>query len=443
MKKLTKREKIDLLKEEIIESDCDRIVNSNRHGKTVGTMYIKEKMDYGFHIYYIHEPDASNPLAGVNGTITEMYYNLRHQKYYIKRNMSDVQFSVRNIDTMFLGNTEKIFDFLSTNNNQGLYASAYSYLGRMGEEKSKMFGRFFHRLITEHSYYELLYKAGVPIRKGINIVNKEGTSPKEILGLSRTQWKMMVKYDISIDNLQNRRSAEGDNKAINLLDYITRLENEFGIDKKFEFINNEFGYIYRGSHWRSAIHTATTYNLPLNKLIRYIYFECDVSQGLNSGMAIQQYTDYIRMTTEMGYERFDRYPKFLRTAHDIASRNYKVKLNENEMKEWSKNIEKDKEYQSKIGDYKIILPDKPEDLVREGNMLGHCVGSYVSKVRKGLSTILFLREVVDEEHPLVTIEVRDKRIVQEKGKMNNKPSSREIDAIRKFASKFELSVGGF
>lgn len=443
MKKQGFKEKIEELKDSVRSSNYPEHKSYTTEGKLIGTMYLKEKMDYGFHIFYIHEPDPKDPLAGVNGTISEMYYDLRNRKYWIKRNLKEVKFSVRNVDSMFAGTwdtVQNIFDFLSTEGNKGLYKKALHNLGAIGEEKTEMFGRFFHRLITDYSYFELLYKSGIEFNRHTKIANPKGNSPREILGLSKTQWKMVSRYNCSLNSFDGTNDEEADKKLINLLAYMRTLEEEFGLEKIKEFELNEFNYVYRKHSYRSALSVAERYNLPVKIFLRYIYFECDVSQGLSASSAISEYADYIRMTTEMGYERFDRYPKYLRTAHDIAARNYKVKLNEIEMKEWNKSYEVHKQYEYTYDRYKIFPPEEPSDLVREGNVLGHCVGSYVNKVRKGISTILFLRTKDDIETPLVTIEVRDGRIIQAKGKMNNPPSQDQKRIIKKFAEKFQLAM---
>lgn len=407
-----------------------------------------ERMDYGFHIYYIHEPSESNSLAGKDGIVTEMYYDLRNKVYWIKRNTKDVQFSARNVDSIFPSDRMKrkeVFDFLSTKGNAGLYESAYQYLGAMGMERTEMFGRFFHRLITEYSYYELLHKAGIKVDSNLRIRNVNGKSPIEILGLSKTQWKIHTKFGVSVEKLQDyRQNQDGDNRLIGHLNHMKTLDTEYGIEKIREFVSNEMNYIYsQYSYYNSALQIAKRYGLPEKHLIRYLYYECDVSQGLSADTALSQYNDYIRMATEMGYERFDRYPKFLRTYHDIVARNYKVKLNAEEQKEWDEVCERNAVYKYAMDGYRIFTPMKTEELVREGNVLGHCVGSYVGKVRKGTSVIAFLRDADDIEKPLVTIEIQGKSIIQAKGKMNNPPTKEQKDFIEKFAKKFELEIKSY
>lgn len=440
----TKKQLIEDYKDEIRNSNYETIVARKRFKDSeIGTMFIKEKMDYGFHIFFIHEPDESNPLAGIDGIVSEMFYDLRNRIYWIKRNLKEVNFSARNVDSIFPfdGNGRvEVFNKLSTKANTGLYENAFKFLGKMGREQSQMYGRFFHRLITSYSYYELLYKAKIPVTRSMSIANPQGTSPREILGLTKTQWKMYTKYKVPLNALSDRKNEEADKRAINYLAYIKTLEDEYGLDKVDEFCDNEFSYLYQEYNYRSALKVAKRYNLPEKIFIRYIYFECDVSQGITPRTAISEYADYIRMTIEMGYERFDRYPKYLRTAHDIASRNYTIKLDEIELKQWDDQLENNSKFKFTVGDFKVFPPEKPEDLVREGNVLGHCVGSYVNKVRKGISTILFLRESEDIEAPLVTIEVRKDKIVQARGKMNNPPTPKQKEAVNKFAKKFKLAI---
>lgn len=450
----TKKEKVSIpdFKEEIRSAGYETMERYDRTGTLIGTMYMIEKMDYGFHIYFIHEPSDSDPLAGKEGIVTEMYYDLRNKLYWIQRNKKEVKFSPRNVDCIFPYDRYKrkeVFDFLSTERNQKLYESAFTYLGAMGFEKVEMFGRFFHRLITEYNYYELLHKAGIEVNDNLTIVNKEGKSPIEILGLNKTRWKIFNKFKgaVSMYELQRFRFShydDKDRKFMDYLNYIKTLEEEFGIEKIKSFVNNEMDYIYKGDvYGGSALKVAKRYNLPEKHLVRYLYFDCDVSQGMDAYVAINNYKDYIRMSVEMGYERFDRYPKFLKTVHDIVMRNYKIKLSDAELVEWNAMCEKNSYYKYSYYGYKVFTPTKPEDLVREGNVLGHCVGSYVGKVRKGSSVIAFLRDADDTEKPLVTIEIVKDRIVQAKGKMNNAPTREQKDVIEKFAKKFELKVSNY
>ncbi len=54
---------------------------------------------------------------------------------------------------------------------------------------------------------------------------------------------------------------------------------------------------------------------------------------------------------------------------------------------------------------RIIAPERPSDLKREGAVLNHCVGSYVDSVCKGLEHILFIRRTDMPSEPYFTMDV--------------------------------------
>ena len=93
------------------------------------------------------------------------------------------------------------------------------------------------------------------------------------------------------------------------------------------------------------------------------------------------------------------------------------------------------------GEFSITIPKTTQDIINEGKALHHCVGVYVDKVVRREDMIYFLRK--DREVPYVTIEVKDKKVTQIEGDMNNRfisKGSPEYEAIKEWAriNKFTL-----
>lgn len=93
------------------------------------------------------------------------------------------------------------------------------------------------------------------------------------------------------------------------------------------------------------------------------------------------------------------------------------------------------------GEFSITIPKTTKDIINEGKALHHCVGVYVDKVIRREDMIYFLRK--DREVPYVTIEVKDKKVTQVEGDMNNRFISKntpEYNAIKEWAriNKFTL-----
>ena len=74
----------------------------------------------------------------------------------------------------------------------------------------------------------------------------------------------------------------------------------------------------------------------------------------------------------------------------------------------------------------IVAPVEVQEILNEGKALHHCVGSYVDKVIKGETAILFIRNINDPETPFYTLEYRKGQIIQCRGNRNDETTN-EID----------------
>lgn len=92
-------------------------------------------------------------------------------------------------------------------------------------------------------------------------------------------------------------------------------------------------------------------------------------------------------------------------------------------------------------EFSITIPKTTQDIINEGKALHYCVGVYVDKVVRREDMIYFLRK--DINTPYVTIEVKDKKVTQIEGDMNNRfigKDTPEYKAIKEWArvNKFTL-----
>lgn len=96
--------------------------------------------------------------------------------------------------------------------------------------------------------------------------------------------------------------------------------------------------------------------------------------------------------------------KFL---HDEISVELSRRKDSNNAKQFAKAYEvaKKMEYISENYGLRIIAPATPHELKREGNVLSHCVGSYVDAVCRGVEKILFIRRNDMPYDPYFTLDV--------------------------------------
>ena len=128
------------------------------------------------------------------------------------------------------------------------------------------------------------------------------------------------------------------------------------------------------------------------------------------------------------------FPKDLQAAKDRVRKQISFKKDA-AMNEAIKKREKTlKKFMFSDENYTIVLPTCTYDLVREGNVLKHCVGSYARRHSRGDTTILFIRKKNDVETPFYTMEVdiRRVKIYQCRGYKN----SAATESVAEFENQF-------
>lgn len=159
---------------------------------------------------------------------------------------------------------------------------------------------------------------------------------------------------------------------------------------------------------------------------------------LNSMLA--DYCDYIRMCEKEHYDLtsdFVLFPKDIQKAHDRTARQVKVKADAKMRRDFKiacKRIMNQLDFE-KSG-MKIVYPEKPDDIIAEGQALHHCVGGYVDRVANQECIILFLRQTEQLDRPFYTIEVRNQEVVQVRGNRN----AEATEEVALFVEQWEKRV---
>lgn len=141
---------------------------------------------------------------------------------------------------------------------------------------------------------------------------------------------------------------------------------------------------------------------------------------------LMKYRDYLDMKNKLGYDMKDEiilFPHDLTTAHNravVESEEYEADKRKKEVLKKFPQISKKykklfKEYAYAEGDY-IIRPVKDAaEIISEGRIQHHCVGSsdtYLSRHNEGKSYILVMRHKEEPDMPFVTIEIENDTIRQ-------------------------------
>lgn len=148
--------------------------------------------------------------------------------------------------------------------------------------------------------------------------------------------------------------------------------------------------------------------------------------------------DYARMMSEI-HPKYDKYPRNFLTTHTIACRNYNRLKQQFDEKSFQNR--RNPKYECKIGKYIFLYPEKIDDIRSEAVSQNNCVASYVQSVIDGKCHILFMRKKEEPDKSLVTIEVKNNKIVQAKGRFNRDLTNEEEIVVEKWNTKFENMKG--
>ena len=141
-----------------------------------------------------------------------------------------------------------------------------------------------------------------------------------------------------------------------------------------------------------------------------------------------EYLDYLKMLREMGID--PEGDAMLVPKDFTAMHNHTVGLYNQFVEERRKLEDKKKRKQLEaefklregmdktINGYAFHVPRKVAELIYEGKKLHHCVSSYTDKHFKGDTLIVFVRLSNQPKTPLYTLEVKQGKIVQFRGKYN-------------------------
>lgn len=310
---------------------------------------------------------------------------------------------------------EKYAKFLRFVRNSEMYSYSITNIGTILDR------------VPRYSRFEQIFSAGFDdiIKDGYRFKYSINDIPKSLIKLCR-------KYSIKLSNntVQYYKENPDAHYIAYNLEYISLTPDDIysvwnthnerwrdGAPDYFSFFNklvNEFGYNAKDL-WMYLDRIKTFEAVEdMNYLICELY-------------------DYANMMRQLS-PKYDKYPRNFLTTHKIACRNYNRMKKEFSEELFKKRI--NKQYECSFGDYIFIYPDSTQDIKDEAVSQNNCVASYIDRVIDGECHILFLRKKNKPDDSLVTIEVRNNKIVQARRRFNDPVTDEDQRAIDAFNKKF-------
>lgn len=249
-------------------------------------------------------------------------------------------------------------------------------------------------LLSKMKLYNLALRA--------NEFNGKG-SFQEIFGVPKDYYPFMKRNNITYKQLKILRLLK--EKDINKIRYLEKFIDYGESTNNLEEIAN---YI------------------SLDRFIKY-------SKMHHGNVKTYLYKDYLRFAKALGFDlKNNRYafPKNLKEEHDKLEKQYEIQskiLIRKAIIKRGKELSGNKYQNNKF----IILPARTlKDLQNESKQQNNCVRTYAEKYAAGTCDIYFMRDVNKPQKSLVTVEVKNNRVVQSRIKNNNEPNENQIQFLQ-------------
>lgn len=278
--------------------------------------------------------------------------------------------------------------------------------------------------VPDYSKYEQFFSAGFEDIICKNLKYELKDIPKSLI-------KNAQKHNIKISNelIKFWKENTNDYNLAYQLEYLSLND----LDILDILLQDEYSYKNNYNHNSYFNILIKKYNYNAKSLLIYLDQLKTFEAIENMNFLMKEIYDYVNMMSSIS-NKYDKYPKHFLTTHKIACRNYNRLKKEFPEELFKKRI--NKKYELKYKNYIFIYPNSTQDIKDEAVQQNNCVASYIDKVIDGDCHIMFLRKKDSIDKSLVTIEIRNNKIVQARRKFNYPTTEEDNEAIDYWNKKF-------
>lgn len=193
----------------------------------------------------------------------------------------------------------------------------------------------------------------------------------------------------------------------------------------------------------NILYISEHHGISVKRQLEYLD-SCYMYQCIEKEESLTIWKDYLRMAKDLKYNLKDKsikYPSSLKKEHDKAIFAYNLIKQEIEKEHFEKQALAAKEkYSYSFGNYQIVVPEEPEDIIAEAESLKHCVKSYITPMAEGHTCVVFIRKKEDPEKSFYTMEICNEAIKQVRGYCNEGANDNVKVFVEKFAKAKHLHV---
>lgn len=308
-------------------------------------------------------------------------------------------------------------------------------------------------------FLEYFVKAGMLnmvndiVNGNIYNLDRAGKTPVEILQIPKDYIRILAEIDGTEGEYRLLKQCADDKVLVNA-DEIQAFYERFGEDETLLSIINthmKIGKFVRyADKQRKMIPVKQEQPCCHAGMISAPHYTKEEKEQLTYRGMARDWIDYMNWCTQLGYDTKDLYvllPPDFQKAHDRLMgeyQEYKDKLERKRRAEIERTVKRVLEETKNIRaanmktkKLMLVIPQSAEEIRAEGRALHHCVGTYVERVAQGETMILFIRRTDNPEKSFFTMEYRNGRVIQCRGKNNCSPTKEVQTFVKAFEEKMK------
>lgn len=257
-------------------------------------------------------------------------------------------------------------------------------------------------------------------------------------------------------NFEHAKALQLLKPDINIADHKTLLDNMReanitynNIKENLETLNElgweNFSQVFSENRAHMMI---TEYRCDFKRLVEWLTYTCKNRNRLvlhytyyRNSFSVGDYLDYLNMQQRMYGKVKEKYPDYWLSEKQIMNEKFTEWKKLNDAKTFAIHQER---LINKVGYendfFKVVVPLTNIDILDEAEQQKHCVASYVDKIVRGETNIVFIREKSDLETSLLTVEICENKICQVRGFQNRYYNKVEYDFMKEWAEKTGLEL---
>ena len=238
----------------------------------------------------------------------------------------------------------------------------------------------------------------------------EGNTLYEIMSISKPVLKVAQKYDLSHGDMRQFNRLYEAEESMTYEKYRTIVGYELDISR--------------------MMYLKTTFALSFDKILNYLNSVYD-HQCIVRKAALTEWYDYLNMAKKLSMDLTQKslmFPASLKKEHDIAVFAYNALKQEVDAKKFAETAARNQEkYEYSRGEFMVVIPQTPEDIIEEATKQHNCLRSYIERVRDGGTTVAFIRRKDNPYESYISVEIFEGRLMQVKAAYNRDPHDAKLD----------------